>query len=163
MSVTHQGDRVGVSDAVDQADLWLARSLASLFEACECTLPEEERERFGALGAELPHGVVAPHEDAGRRSVVFAALALETRLNHLLRMGGGDVRPDHARTMVETSAKLCGLLEHLAGEPESEAPWLVQHTAERLQSRAHALVEGAQPDWYDEWDSPQFPPNLVGS
>lgn len=156
-------------EAADQADLWLARSLAALYDTCGCSLSAEEREQFHAVGADLPrHAVPAGDEaferlNAGRRAVVLAALALDARITEMLQTGSAaDVRPDRARLLVETTAQLCGQLEQLAGRSLSDTPRLVQHAAHQLVPRAHALSEG-DVDWYEEWDSPRFPPNLVGS
>lgn len=85
----------GLSDAADLGDVWLAHALGCLLEACEVpvvdrlALVESGRDEFepdSAAGA--PAGDEASRLrrlDACRRAIAFSALAVEARLNRVLR------------------------------------------------------------------------------
>ena len=94
--VTPMQNRVGavpaIAIATDLADVWLGHALASLLEACG--VPEETRDALLVSGGVLEQTLPTPATtdeaeelerlDASRRAVVFAALALEARINRVL-------------------------------------------------------------------------------
>ena len=180
MSVHVTGLEDRTADAGDLADLWLGHALGRLLEACGAG--DVERDRAPDSGH--PAGGAASDEaarhdrlEASRSAAVYAALALETRINRVL--GCFDARcevdaeaspgsrdaltPSRARAMVEVCSKICSFLATLAGEGESETARRVERVAEELTGRAEALSISTSPGWYDEWDSGTFPPTLVGS
>lgn len=96
VSVARLEDRLnvvpGLPGAADLADVWLVHALASLLDACD--VPEAERRTLVASGLDSfrddapagPPGTPSSARlDACRRALVFAALAVEARLNLALR------------------------------------------------------------------------------
>ena len=95
--VTRGQDRVGVvpgmPDPVDLADLWLAHALSCLLDACDVPLADRRGLiETGAPSPELAARAAADNAearierfDASRLAVLFAALAVEARLDRLLR------------------------------------------------------------------------------
>lgn len=85
----------GMPDVVDLADVWLVHALACLLDACD--VPETDRRRLVESGIDAfepeilarstatDESVRLERLDACRRALVFAALALEARLNRVLR------------------------------------------------------------------------------
>jgi hypothetical protein len=83
----------GMPDPVDLADLWLMHALSSLLDACD--VPRADRQRLvesRESGTALRIWPVSGKEtgrlqrfDASRLAVLFSALAVEARLDRLLR------------------------------------------------------------------------------
>jgi hypothetical protein len=124
-------DQVAVAAAVpfvgDLGDLWLAHALACLFHACQVSDADRIRLLEPRAEGEPPPALepaaaeeIAPLErlDACRRAIVFAALAIESRLNRVLR-GCGAVEQ---RVLAHVSpAEQFLLAPRLLGQPDSAA------------------------------------------
>lgn len=230
---------------VDLADEWLADGLGFLLDACELPkatlrhLLEPTGHPALALGRApaLTDSPAARRRrlDAARLAVLIGALAVEARLNRVLKLRDpGDwstlahlvpyekfalapkllrgvesvpdqsglsrlaaelfelradlveagvqasaaleaadepdprFLPNHARVMVEASAKLCAFLATLAGrDPEVETARLVQRAAAALSARAEAcsVMSGpiaARREWAWGFEA-DFPPDVGGS
>ena len=123
-------DRVGVvpglPGAADLADAWLVHALACLLDACD--VPEADRRTLVASGVDSfrpdtearPDAAASPARlDACRRALVFAALALEARLNRALRQSDASGWGAVARLAPAERFRLTPrLLDELGGEAD---------------------------------------------
>lgn len=157
----------------DPADVSLELAVDALFDAYGLTFAERKLLLAGAALPELEEEPAA-HEpgEACRTAVLLAATAVETRLNRVfgpfelvsevraapLAEPPAPLDPRTARAMVETCALICTFLSTLVGRAESETERCARRVAEHLRDRELTL-----PEWYDEWDSSDFPPNILGS
>ena len=81
------GSVAGAHDVADLADVWLLHALAALLDGWG--VPEEKRRELTAAPAAGGEAVRLEHLDSCRTALVFAALAVEARLNRVLRSRDG--------------------------------------------------------------------------
>ena len=94
------GLRLGMPDVADLADLWLVHAVAYLLDACD--VPEPDRRKLVESGRDVfeppimvksstaDEAARLEHLDACRLALEFATLAVEARLNGVLRRWNAD-------------------------------------------------------------------------
>ncbi len=144
----------GMPDVVDLADLWLVHALARLLDACG--VPEGSRRKLVESGADpfrtrkarqgAPDDLTRLERlDSCRLAVVFAALALEGRLNRVLRSGAP---AEWRRIAPLTTPEKFSISTRLLDRPECEleADELFPLVVELFEVRDELAEAGSAPD-----------------